>query len=795
MKYGAIALFLICLPLTTRPPEVRAQASGARVFEDLAVTRWYVSPTGSDSNTGSREAEPFRTIGKAVATASKRWGDAGAKILIAPGTYRETIVLPPLARKTDGPLVLEAQKKGTAIVSGADAWNDGWTQEENVYRHAWPHEWGVGGVAHPGWSGLSVDPITRRREMIFVNDRRLEQVLERDQIAPGRFFVDENARTVHVQPLPGTDWPKAQIEVAVRDRLFHAQDARNVVLRGLGFRHANTHNAGAVVFTGCEEIVVEDCDLSANNAAGLDLQRCANVTLSRNVVSENGSKGIGGAFVRNVVCENNETSYNNWRGAMGGLLEADNGGLKLAHASGILVRKHRAFHNRAAGVWFGPDSKNITLVDSTLVDNQVCGLFLEASPGLFLIQRCAILNNAHGVYFSSAQKARLEHCVIANNGGSQIIVFGNYGAGRSGEDWETGAPWTVHPRATTLTGCVIAAELGAAWVNPSGNPSRLFGWNRSDTQAWNRWMSTLKADNNTYYHPETTSAFFKQDGEPVGLAAWRKAGGQDAHSMWKPYAPTGTFSLALSGPSSAAKPAQTDPIELSATVGEPGPPGAVRRVEFFANRQKIGEATAPPYRVTWHNAPKGNQVVRAWATTADGAQTPSPPFKIMVTAGPRAQGLLREYWRGVPEGSLPSLSSKTDRPTGVEYLERFETPERFGVGYAQRLRGYVVPPTTGVYTFWIASDDDSELWLSSSEAVGEKKRVAYVTGFTQPREWQRFSTQHSEPIQLEAGKRYYVEALHNQNQGTDNLSVAWQTPGREEPEVISGAALAPYRGN
>ena len=31
--------------------------------------------------------------------------------------------------------------------------------------------------------------------------------------------------------------------------------------------------------------------------------------------------------------------------------------------------------------------------------------------------------------------------------------------------------------------------------------------------------------------------------------------------------------------------------------------------------------------------------------------------------------------------------------------------------YGQRLHGYVVPPLTGLYTFWIASDDSGALYL------------------------------------------------------------------------------------
>ena len=45
----------------------------------------------------------------------------------------------------------------------------------------------------------------------------------------------------------------------------------------------------------------------------------------------------------------------------------------------------------------------------------------------------------------------------------------------------------------------------------------------------------------------------------------------------------------------------------------------------------------------------------------------------------------------------------------------FEIPTNWSESYGTRLRGYLHPPATGNYTFYIASDDASELWLSTDE--------------------------------------------------------------------------------
>ena len=93
------------------------------------------------------------------------------------------------------------------------------------------------------------------------------------------------------------------------------------------------------------------------------------------------------------------------------------------------------------------------------------------------------------------------------------------------------------------------------------------------------------------------------------------------------------------------------------------------------------------------------------------------------------------------------------------------------------MRGYVHPPTTGDYTFWIASDDNSELWLSTDEDPAHKVLIASVPEWTSSREWTRFASQQSAPITLMAGRKYYIEALAKEGGGGDNLAVRWQLPG------------------
>ena len=119
-----------------------------------------------------------------------------------------------------------------------------------------------------------------------------------------------------------------------------------------------------------------------------------------------------------------------------------------------------------------------------------------------------------------------------------------------------------------------------------------------------------------------------------------------------------------------------------------------------------------------------------------------------------------------------------NNPTSSSYLTSFEAPFNTGqVDYGERIEGYVYPPTTGSYTFWIASDDNSQLWLSTDANPNDAVQIASVASYTNYRQWNAYASQQSAPITLVAGQRYFIMALMKQGTGGDNLSVAWQPPG------------------
>lgn len=134
-----------------------------------------------------------------------------------------------------------------------------------------------------------------------------------------------------------------------------------------------------------------------------------------------------------------------------------------------------------------------------------------------------------------------------------------------------------------------------------------------------------------------------------------------------------------------------------------------------------------------------------------------------------------------------------NNPSSKTLISSMEAVPGQGENYGARIAGYIIAPATGSYTFWIASDDYGELWLSTNDQPANKKKIAYHTSYTNSRQWNKFPTQKSVAINLVKGQKYFIEALMKEATGGDNLAVAWQKPGQSgiwPSEVIPGSVLS-----
>ena len=108
--------------------------------------------------------------------------------------------------------------------------------------------------------------------------------------------------------------------------------------------------------------------------------------------------------------------------------------------------------------------------------------------------------------------------------------------------------------------------------------------------------------------------------------------------------------------------------------------------------------------------------------------------------------------------------------------------------------GYLHPPTTGEYTFYLAADEFAEVWLSTDDSASNAVKIAELTSRSTQRDFRESQNSRgmSDKITLEKGKRYYIEVIAKDNWGQDYMAVAWKIPGSDEPGYRGSPILGKY---
>ncbi len=161
------------------------------------ATVYYVSPSGSDSNSGLSLGTPFRTIQKCANVVAP-----GDTCLIRGGTYRETVIVPN-SGSAGNPITFKNYNNESVTISGADViLNANWTLHSGKIYKA-PMNWSL----NIRTSGFNVS----------------------DQVTNNQVFVDG-------QMMVEARWPNIPVEEVTR--LTNADKARAV-----GATVANTYSA------------------------------------------------------------------------------------------------------------------------------------------------------------------------------------------------------------------------------------------------------------------------------------------------------------------------------------------------------------------------------------------------------------------------------------------------------------------------------------------------------------------------------------------------------------------------
>jgi hypothetical protein len=143
---------------------------------------------------------------------------------------------------------------------------------------------------------------------------------------------------------------------------------------------------------------------------------------------------------------------------------------------------------------------------------------------------------------------------------------------------------------------------------------------------------------------------------------------------------------------------------------------------------------------------------------------------------------------GAPQTNLSTSIFDTTQITTGDLNNVPQFGGTYGDNYGDSLSGWITPTVSGDYTFFIASDDASQLLLSTDANPANVVTIAQETGCCNPF-LEPPAGQTSVPIALLANTRYFIQALHAEGGGGDYVKVAW----RSATDTTAAASLPPIQ--
>jgi hypothetical protein len=176
--------------------------------------------------------------------------------------------------------------------------------------------------------------------------------------------------------------------------------------------------------------------------------------------------------------------------------------------------------------------------------------------------------------------------------------------------------------------------------------------------------------------------------------------------------------------------------------------------------------------------------------------------------------LKHETWTTFSDRTMIEPGGSAGDPDSVETITSFQTP--FNAGdppsqYSDRVSGFFIPATSGQYVFFVGSDDQSDLYLSTDDNPDNKKLIAQESIWSNSAQWTNsaggsdltakrsdtfVSSEWPTPnqITLTAGQRYYIEADHQEGTGGDWVGVyaklaSAADPADATPSNLTGSTI------
>ena len=158
-----------------------------------------------------------------------------------------------------------------------------------------------------------------------------------------------------------------------------------------------------------------------------------------------------------------------------------------------------------------------------------------------------------------------------------------------------------------------------------------------------------------------------------------------------------------------------------------------------------------------------------------------------------------EIWRSVGGSAVTDIRNDTNYPArpnedyAIGSFDSFLLPVLTNSDnntYSGRMRAWITPEETGDYEFFIRADDQGELRLSTDDKFDRfddpdviANELPTAADITAGDTFQETGTDDSvsQPVHLEKGKHYAMQALWKESNGGDYLQIAWRKVGDTTP--------------
>ena len=218
-------------------------------------------------------------------------------------------------------------------------------------------------------------------------------------------------------------------------------------------------------------------------------------------------------------------------------------------------------------------------------------------------------------------------------------------------------------------------------------------------------------------------------------------------------------------------------------------------------------------------ADNGNTYYVVAKTAEGGLSITSSVATLSVTSPVFERGWANiEFWQGqtsaAVEAGAAGIPTYTTTSPGFEAGLNGESGDK----YARRISGYFMAPATDEYVFYVCSDNESDLFLSTDSTMANKRLIAQQLGWadgvlqwgsgnvwinqtisdpwvraqTRSDQWTNGvgNTPYANGIHLIGGQKYYIEGVQHDSGGGDYFSATYKrlhtSTGMPDPDPISG---------